>query len=324
MEASFQSAAGAVAASSSAARAGSLTVRELIDLYMASYAGRDTTRTQRLGWWSAKIGEIPLAELTDDHLFFALEELEQRRGRFYAGLDADGQPIYKAKGKPIAPATINRYAASAAAVFTWAIKKRLVPRSFENPARRLERRPEDNERVRFLSDDERERLFAACRASIWPRLYAKVLMAITTGARRGELEALTWGDVDFDQATAYVRTTKNGDRKVLPLLPAVLAELQAWRSRDPRALVFASTRRPAQAYNSAMVFADALKAARVRDFRFHDLRHSCASYLAQNGATLLEIADVLGHRQLAVTKRYSHLTIATKRALVHRVLGDIR
>ncbi len=324
MEASFQSAAGAVAASSSAARAGNLTVRELVDAYMAAYAGRDTTRLQRLTWWCSKIGDIRIADLDDDPLFHALESLESRNGRFYAGLDADGKPIYKAKGRPIAPATINRYAASIAAVFTWAIKKRQVPRGFENPCRRLERRPENNERVRFLSDAERDRLFTACRASVWPRLYLLVLMAITTGARRGELESLRWGDIDTDKATAYVVQTKNGDRKVLPLLPSVLAELEKFRSTDPRALVFGSSRRPAQPYNSSMVFADAMKAAKVKDFRFHDLRHSCASYLAQNGATLLEIADVLGHRQLSVTKRYSHLTTTHKAALLNRVLGDIR
>lgn len=324
MEASFQSAAGAVAASSSAARAGNLTVRELIDLYMAGYAGRDTTRLQRLTWWCAQIGDIRIADLTDDPLFDALETLEARNGRFYAGLDADGKPIYKAKGKPIAPATINRYAASAAAVFTWAIKKRMVPKGFENPCRRLERRPENNERVRFLSDGERERLFAACKASVWPRLYLLVLMAITTGARRGELEGLRWGNIDAEKATAYVDQTKNGDRKVLPLLPAVLAELERFRPKDQNALVFCSTRRPAQAYNTSMVFADALKAAKVKDFRFHDLRHSCASYLAQNGATLLEIADVLGHRQLSVTRRYSHLTTTHKAKLMQRVLGDIK
>jgi integrase len=70
-------------------------------------------------------------------------------------------------------------------------------------------------------------------------------------------------------------------------------------------------------------WAQALKEARVRDFRFHDLRHSCASLLAQSGATLLEIGDVLGHRQLAMTKRYSHLTTGHKAALVNRVLGSI-
>ena len=68
----------------------------------------------------------------------------------------------------------------------------------------------------------------------------------------------------------------------------------------------------------------ALKAAGVKSFRFHDLRHSCASALAQNGATLLEIAEVLGHRQLSVTKRYSHLATDHKTKLINRVLGDIR
>ena len=61
----------------------------------------------------------------------------------------------------------------------------------------------------------------------------------------------------------------------------------------------------------------------MRDFRFHDTRHCCAS-LAQQGASLLEIADVLGHRQLKMTQRYSHLTTRTKAALINRILGEIQ
>ena len=64
-------------------------------------------------------------------------------------------------------------------------------------------------------------------------------------------------------------------------------------------------------------------AAHVDSFRFHDLRHSTASYLAQSGASLLEIADVLGHKSLAMTKRYSHLTKQTQAKLVRNVLGGI-
>lgn len=303
------------------------TVRELIDAYMAAYDGRDTTRPQRLAWWAEAIGALALDALDDDPIFDALETLERRQSRYFAGKDADGRPIFKGKDHLVRPATINRYAASLAAVFTWAIKKRLVPRGFENPCHRIERRPENNERVRFLSDDERERLFAACRASRWPRLYLMVLMAITTGARRGELQSLRWRNIDIERATAYLddpTQIKNGDRKVLPLLPAVLAELERHRDKNPDVLIFGSSLRPARAYNMAIVFAEAMKVARVRDFRFHDLRHSCASYLAQNGATLLEIADVLGHRQLSVTKRYSHLTTQHKAQLMNRVLGEIR
>ena len=229
----------------------------------------------------------------------------------------------KAKRGPIAAATINRYAASLGGMLTWAIRRRITPRGFEHPCRRIERRREDNQRVRFLSAQERTALLEACRRSKWSRLYLLALMALTTGARKGELTGLRGRDLDLERAVAYVGTTKNGDPKVLPLVPAVLEELRRHRVA-PSALLFASRRRPEQAYAFESVWSTALKAAGVRDFRFHDLRHTCASYLAQSGASLLEIADVLGHRQLSVTKRYSHLTTAHKAKLVTRVLGEIR
>ncbi len=92
----------------------------------------------------------------------------------------------------------------------------------------------------------------------------------------------------------------------------------------PGALVFASTRTPGQPYSIEPRWQEALHKAEIKAFRFHDLRHSCASYLAQNGATLLEIGDLLGHRQVSMTKRYSHLAAGHRSALVNRVLGDLR
>lgn len=303
-------------------RNGASLLPELIDLYMAGYAGRDTTRVQRLTWWKAKLAGITLQDLTDDHVHAALEELAQQQGRYFAGKDADGKPIYKARHRPIAPATINRYAASLAAVITWSIKKRIAPKGYVHPCRSLERRPENNEKTRYLSTDERERLLAACRASPWPRLYLLVLMALTTGARKSELIGLSWTDLDYQHGVAHVARSKNGDPKTLPLVPTVIEELQ--RIGGTKGLVFASSRRPDQPYSFEWRFIDALKAAKIRNFRFHDLRHTCASMLAQSGATLLEIGDLLGHRQLQVTKRYSHLTAGHKRDLVTRVLGGIK
>ena len=117
--------------------------------------------------------------------------------------------------------------------------------------------------------------------------------------------------------------TKNNDRRLLPLVPAVVEELRRHVGK-PEALLFASRRRPDVAFNHVTSWHRALKEARVGDFRFHDLRHTAASYLAMKGATLLEIADVLGHRNLSVTRRYSHLTTTHKANLVGRVLGDIK
>jgi integrase len=287
-------------------RDGAIKVADLIDLYMSHYAGRDDTRGPRLRWWVAQVGKLQLQDLSDDHVHAALETLAERNASFYAGKDEHGRRIFNAKRKRLAPATVNRYGASLAAVITWAIKRRIAPKGYVHPCRSIERKPEHNERTRFLSDEERRRLLDACKASTWPRLYALVLMALTTGARRGEMLGLRWRDIDFERAEAAIGVTKNGDPRVLPLVPTVAAELQRFKGK-PDELVFASPRDPLRAFCFEPRFHEALRAARVRDFTFHALRHSCASMLAQNGATLLEIADLLGHRQLQMTKRYSHL-----------------
>jgi integrase len=149
-----------------------------------------------------------------------------------------------------------------------------------------------------------------------------VLLAITTGARKGELTKLRWNDIDFERRTAYVSTTKNGQPKVLPLTDSVIKELQLFNKNDSR-LIFESKVKENVAYCFTKPWKKALKDADIKDFRFHDLRHSCASYLAQSGASLLEIADVLGHKQISVTKRYAHLCIEHKSSLINRVMGSI-
>jgi len=303
-------------------RDGSITVTTLIDAYMAQYAGRDPSRPQRLAWWADKLGHVRLGDLTDDLIADALDALATQRGRYWAGIDADGKAIYRAKKGSFSGASVNRYAASLSAVLTWSSKKRIAPPGWANPMSGVERRPESRGRVRFLSDKERDALIYECKRSVWKKLYVFVLLALTTGARRGELEGLRWNDVDLDHGIATIHRTKNDDPRLLPLVPSVVEELKK-HIGAPSALVFASRRRPDTPYNSVPAWHVALKDAGVQNFVFHDLRHSCASYLAQSGATLLEIADVLGHRNLSMTRRYSHLTLQHKSKLVNRVLGKI-
>lgn len=301
-------------------RTGGIFISELIRLYMAHYTGRDPTRVQRLGWWNTQVGTVTLQDLSDDHAHAAIEKLAGQSSRYYAGDDADGRPIYRAKKKPLAPATLNRYTASLAAVITWAIKKRIAPRGYVHPLRTIERRPENNEKLRFLSDTESEALLQACKAAAWPKLHVLVLMALTTGARKGELLGLKWSDLDLSERVAYVGRTKNGQPRVLPLLPAVAEELEGFKA-GATSLVFPSRRNPKTAFAFEPMFHAALKTAHIKAVTFHTLRHSCASRLAKSNATLLEIADVLGHRQLAMTKRYAHLTTGHKAKLIDRVFG---
>ena len=216
-------------------------------------------------------------------------------------------------------ATVNRYKAAISVVFSYACREYDLP---DNPVRHIRPLPENNARTRYLSDNERERLFAAVRQSNWNKLYLITLLAITTGARKGELTSLKWSDIDFDRKIAYISTTKNGEPKVLPLTGSVASELQRFNKYDD-SLVFDSEVKSGQAYCFRKPWIKALKEAEIADFTFHLLRHTCAYYLAMNGASLLEIADVLGHKQIQMTKRYSHLCVDHKQKLINKVMSNL-
>jgi integrase len=102
----------------------------------------------------------------------------------------------------------------------------------------------------------------------------------------------------------------------------VVKELTKFRQQDSP-LIFNSEIKPDKAFHFNKQWKRALNEAQVDNFRFHDLRHTTASYLAQSGASLLEIADVLGHKQISVTKRYAHLCIDHKSQLINKVMKDI-
>jgi len=219
----------------------------------------------------------------------------------------------------LANATINRYKSALSVVFRYACQQYNLPL---NPVQLIPAKPEDNHRVRYLSTLERKRLLSACKEADWPKLYLLVLIAIITGARRGELLGLRWDDIDFERQTAYVQTTKNGQPKVLPLTDDVIKRLTKFKLQDST-LIFNSEIKPDKAFCFNKQWKKALNEAEVNNFRFHDLRHTTASYLAQSGASLLEIADVLGHKQISVTKRYAHLCIDHKEKLINSVMSNI-
>ena len=271
----------------------------LINNYLNyEYKGKDKVeQTRKLNLWLKSLGDIAIKEIKASSISKTLSTL----------------PSY------LSNASINRHKAAISGVLTYAFRKGYVK---TNPVRIIPSLPENNERTRFLSEAERTRLFSSCRASHWDKLYLIVLLAITTGARKGELTKLRWNDIDFERRTAYVSTTKNGQPKVLPLTNSVIRELQVFNKNDSR-LIFESKVKENVAYCFTKPWKKALKDAEIEDFRFHDLRHSCASYLAQSGASLLEIADVLGHKQISVTKRYAHLCIEHKSSLINRVMGSI-
>ena len=186
-----------------------------------------------------------------------------------------------------------------------------------------------NERTRYLDDDERKELLAACKASNNRQLYPLVVFALSTGGRKGEILGLTLDDVDLNQGVAIFRNTKNGDTRAVPLvghLKDVLQEQIRWVKRNYRNMDPKPSKRWLFPSHDGQAPIDlrypwvkARDAAGLVDFRFHDLRHSTASYLAMSGASQLEIAEVLGHRTLQMVKRYSHLSESHVKGLISRL-----
>ena len=231
---------------------------------------------------------------------------------------------YKAKrlalkrgARPLSAAAINRPLALLRHLLRLACEEWEILNSV--PKIRLEKEPQG--RLRWLTPEEAQRLLNACRASEQKDLAGLVEFALYTGLRRGEALGLTWDRVDRSRGVIQLELTKSRRRREVPLnrqADAVVARRAT--SRHPEGLVFGT--RSWYAFRS--YWQEAVKAARIEDFRFHDLRHTFASWAVQRGATLLEVKDLLGHHSLAMVMRYAHLAPEHLRSAVSRLDGVLQ
>jgi len=138
-------------------------------------------------------------------------------------------------------------------------------------------------------------------------------MVIYTGLRRGEIFRLKWTDVDFN--LRIIRAIdKNGEEKVIPLANKLLEILQNLPKDNE--LVFPSPRTQKQLTDVKKGFKAAREAAGIKNLHFHDLRHTTATRLAENGNDIITIAEIMGHKDLRMTKRYTHATSKSKRRAI--------
>ncbi len=295
------------------------TLADLIDRYTQDVLPSKKTKTQgpqaqQLSWWKARIGSRTLADVTPALI------AEQRDALRREPIPSTAKDQGKAgPERTRSPATVNRYLAALSHCFTVAVKEYGWLES--NPMMKVTKPKEPRGRVRFLDDDERDRFLTACRESSNGDLYPAVILALSTGARQQEILGLRWPQVDLNRRVATLNDTKNGETRVLPLAGSAL-ELLRERSKVRRLdtdLVFPGHTNPAKPIDLRAPFEAALKRAEITDFHWHDLRHTAASYLAMNGASLAEIAEVLGHKTLSMVKRYSHLSEAHTAGVVERM-----
>jgi len=234
-------------------------------------------------------------------------------------ITADRVSAYKAQrlatklgDRTLSPAAVNRPLALLRHVLRLAKKWKVLS---EVPEIDLEKEPQG--RLRWLTPEEAGRLLDACRRSRNAALVDLVEFTLFTGLRRGEALALTWDRVDRARGVIRLEVTKSGHRREVPLNANADAVLARRWSEGASGYVFGT--RNWNSFRTA--WERAVEAAKLDDFRFHDLRHTFASWLVQRGRTLKEVQEALGHRTIAMTMRYSHLAPDHLRAAVAALDG---
>lgn len=272
------------------------TLAEMVDRYtneVIPTKPKNAINTKRnLNWWKNKIGKYTLADVTPALIAQCRDALLSSN---------------TCRGTRRSPSTVVRYLAALSHAFTIAVKE--WGWLDDTPMRKVSKPKPTRGRVRFLDDAERDRLMTACKESKNRFLYTITVLAISTGMRKGEIMSLRWNQIDIKRNRITLHETKNDERRAVALVGHAceqIKELSKIRRIDTD-LLFPGLN-PLKAIDISSSWYTALKKSNIEDFRFHDLRHCTASYLAMNGASLAEIAEVLGHKTLQMVKRYSHIS----------------
>jgi integrase len=278
----------------------------------------------RLAYWRSVFGNDTLDTITPARISKQRDKLlSEDTPRFATPATGDAEQDAKRPRTKRKGATVNRFLASLSACLAYGVKTlQWIER---NPCERIAKPSESKGRVRFLSDDERTALLAACKPHA--DLYLAVVLALTTGARQAEVMTLRFGQIDFDRQVITLHQTKNGESRALPLVGSafsLLKERAKVRSlHDDRIFPPTGRAKKAVCLDLRQPWDKALKAADITDFHWHDLRHTAASYLAMSGVSLVEISKILGHRTMQMVSRYSHLSdghiVATGEKLAARL-----
>ena len=278
-----------------------VTFSTLVEEYLQAWTGKDHDRVRMVLIWEDIFKDILLSDITPELI---RKSLKPKRDR--------------------APATFNRHKAVLASLFKFAIAQHQDDENDQiyickNPCSEIQTLTENNKRIRFLTKEEKPRLIEAAK-TIGGKFYLCVFMALTTGMRKGELINLSWSDIDFEKGLAILSDTKNGSERHTPI-PNVAMDILMQYRKIGNGLIFPSTANSSKPFDFRKKWLACLKDANITDFRWHDMRHDTASTLARDGKSLKEIAEILGHKSLVSTDRYTHLCTEHKSQLLNDTMN---
>ncbi len=274
----------------------------------------------RLAW---RRRPVPFRRIAEDALAYSDEHKRSRRNdhsrmakltEWFGDRAADSltprEIEARFQGERWTPATWNRYRALLSLTYRLAIRSGRVK---ENPARLVQHKAENNGRVRFLTPKEEENLRKVIREK-FPEHEPELDLALHTGLRLSEQYGARWRDVDFERRVLTVPLDKGGKTSHVSLnVTALLALRELRRLHCESEFVCEGMRSPRGWFESA------LRAAKIKDFSWHCLRHTFASRLVMSGADLRTVAELLRDKTLAMVMRYAHLAPDYKLDAVERM-----
>jgi integrase len=232
------------------------------------------------------------------------------------------------RGLDVARATMNRYRTQFSSIYTYGKERELVS---VNPVRDVKSSKVGSGNIRYMDHAEEARLRKVLQADVdlcqteglkkrYRHHIYELDVALKTGMRRGEQYSLTWDEVDFNRREIVLTKTKNGSSRTVHMIDNVVAAMEGLK-KIPMVRKSRSSESPNQAPDNSVFslgdnkkwWASATKRARIRNLRWHDLRHTFCSRLAQAGASMKVIQEAAGHKTIQMAARYMHLD---KRTLV--------
>jgi site-specific recombinase XerD len=218
------------------------------------------------------------------------------------------------------PATVNRYRAAMSKAFKIGIQNRKVS---SNPARLVPQRKEPPGKIRFLTNDEEKRLRAALKDR--PFCIPQLDVALHTGMRKSEQFSVTWDQVDVAQKYIHLNVTKNGSDRYVSLNSEVLRALKELKETHASlnlpadsTLFLSHQKKPMS--DPREWFSEACDEAKVQGVTWHTLRHTFASRLVMAGVDLKTVQELMGHKTIAMTARYAHLSPEHKLSALERLV----
>lgn len=287
-------------------------MESLISFYKTNIAPQKYSYAEKYNvmfdWWTNQIGLIKIRDLTASMITACKQILINEK--------------IKKKDKEVTRgnSTINKYLMCLSAILTYAVKDLELIET--NPVSKVSLMPKPKGRTRFLTMEEIKSLSEACKNHS-DFLYIFFLIAISTGGRYTEILNLKIENIDFKNNQVHYLNTKNNENRGVPIYKNILDLIKQYMIKNDIKEGYLFTNKKNKRLYIRGYLQNVIKKIELKDFHIHDIRHTTASYIAMNGGSLLDIAEILGHKSLIMARRYSHLTDKHTATVLNKVINNI-